>query len=50
MRPPYFLQSFVFGNPFKELEPAELEPALFEVKLIINNGSLTYVYLNTIET
>ena len=44
-RPPYFLQSFVFGNPFEELEPA-----LFEVKLTIINASSTDVYSNTFET
>ena len=46
MRPPYFLQSFVFCcNHFKELETV-----LFEVKLIINNAPLTYVYPNINET
>ena len=44
-RPPYFLQSLVFCNYFKELEIV-----LFRVQLIINNAPLTYVYPNTIET
>ena len=42
---PYFLQSFVFCNDFEELQTI-----LFTVELIINNASLTHVYLNTIET
>ena len=53
--PPYFfaitcccfLQSLVvvFCNHFEELQTV-----LFEVEMIINNASLTYVYPNTIET
>ena len=49
-RPPlFFLQSlvcvFLFSNHFEELQSV-----LFEVKLIINDASLAYVYPNTIET
>ena len=44
-RPPFFLQSVVFCNHF-----AELEIVLFELKLIINNAPLKYVYPNTKET
>ena len=40
---PYFLQSLVFCSPFEELQTE-----LFEVELIINNTSLTYVDSNTI--
>ena len=43
--PPFFLQSVVFCNHF-----AELEIVLFELKLIINNAPLKYVYPNTKET
>ena len=43
--PPYFLQSLVFCNHFRELETV-----LFEVELIINNALLPYVYPNTTET
>ena len=35
----------IFCNHFEELQTM-----LFTVELIINNASLTYVYLNTIET
>ena len=42
---PCFLQSIVFCNHFEELQIV-----LFEVELIINNASLTYVHPNTIET
>ena len=45
MCPPYFFQLLFFGNHFKELQIV-----LFEVELIVNNGPLTYVYPNTIET
>ena len=44
-RPSYFLQSIVFCNHFEELQTE-----LSEVKLIINNAPLTYVYPNSIET
>ena len=43
--PPFFLQSLVFCNDF-----AELEIESFELKLIINNAPLKYVYPNTKET
>ena len=42
---PYFMQAHVFCNHFQELRIM-----LFEVELIINNASLIYVYLNTVET
>ena len=38
-RPPYFLQSLVFCNPFEQLQIV-----LFEVELTIDNTPLTYVY------
>ena len=39
------MQSLVFFNHFEELQTV-----LIEVKLIINNAPLTYVYPNTIKT
>ena len=45
MRSPYFLQSLIFCNHFEEPETV-----LFELELIINNASLTYLYPNTIQT
>ena len=42
---PPFLQSLIFGNQFEELQTV-----LIEIKLIINNATLTYVYPNTIIT
>ena len=42
---PVFLQSLVFCDHFEELQTV-----LIEVKLIINNAPLTYVYPNTIKT
>ena len=45
-RAPLFLQSsIVFCNHFEELQTV-----LTEVKLVINNAPLTYVYPNTIKT
>ena len=45
-RPPLYLQSLVFFcNHFEELQTM-----LFQVGLIINNKSLTYVYPSAIET
>ena len=44
--PPFFFcNHLLFCNQFEELETA-----LFEVELIINNAPLTYVYPNTLET
>ena len=40
----FFAITYFFGNHFEELQTE-----LFEVELIINNASLTYVYPNTIK-
>ena len=45
-RPPFFVCNHLFFCNYFE----ELQTALIEVKLIINNASLTYVYPNTIKT
>ena len=42
---PFFAITYFFCNRFEELQTV-----LFEVELIINNASLTYVYPNTCET
>ena len=42
---PIYCNHLFFCNHFEELQTV-----LFEVELIFNNSSLTYVYLNTIET
>ena len=44
-RPFFFLQSLFFCDHFEELQTV-----FIEVKLIINNAPLTYVYPNTIKT
>ena len=43
MRAPFFLQSLVFVRSL-------LRTVFIEVKLIINNAPLTYIYPNTIKT
>ena len=43
--PPFFCSHLFFCDHFEELQTV-----FTEVKLIINNGSLTYVYPNTIKT
>ena len=43
--PPFFAITCFFCNHFEELQTV-----LTEVKLIINNAPLTYVYLNTFKT
>ena len=43
--PPFFAITCFFCNHFEELQTV-----LIEVKLIINNAPLTYVYQNTIKT
>ena len=42
---PLFLKLLVFWNHFEEVQIV-----FFEVELIINNATLTYVYPNIIET
>ena len=44
-RPPFFCNRLFFCDHF-----GELQTVLTEVKLIINNAPLTYVYPNTIKT
>ena len=44
-RVPLFCNHLIFGNQFEELQTM-----LIEIKLIINNATLTYVYPNTIIT
>ena len=41
-RVPLFCNHLIFGNQFEELQTM-----LIEIKLIINNATLTYVYPNT---
>ena len=43
--PPFFAITCFFCNHFEELQTV-----LIEVKLIINNAPLTYVYLNNFKT
>ena len=45
LRPPFLAMTCFFFNHFEELQSV-----LTEVKLIINNAPLTYVYPNTIKT
>ena len=44
-RPPFFCNQLFLCH-----HPEELQTVLIEVKLIINNAPLTYIYANTIKT